>query len=73
MQNIPAGPLHVFATRSRSVVPKAVNHGVPNRPIMLDQESLRQLDPHRYHDEITAAKILKAKILRLLNGLRMLH
>jgi len=40
---------------------------------MLDQESLRQLDPHRYHDEITAAKILKAKILRLLNGLRMLH
>lgn len=40
---------------------------------MLDQESLRQLDPYRNNDQIAATEILKAKILRLLNGFGVLN
>ena len=72
MQYVPARPFHVLASRSRIVVSKAVDYSVPDWAIMLDQESLRQLDPDRNHDQKTAAEILKAEVLCLLNGFGML-
>lgn len=40
---------------------------------MLDQESLRHLDPDRNHDQIAATEILEATVLPLLNGFGVLN
>jgi hypothetical protein len=54
------------------VVAKAINYGVPNGLEMVDQEPLRQRNPDRDNDQVTALKFTKLKILRLLDRLSML-
>jgi hypothetical protein len=41
VQNIPAGPFHVFAACSGIVISKTVDNSIPDWLMMFDQESLR--------------------------------
>ena len=56
MHHIPAGTAHITTASSGSVVAEPVDHAIPHRLEVVDQESFRKSDPHGHNHQKTTAK-----------------
>jgi hypothetical protein len=54
------------------VDPEPLNHAVPQRAVMTDQQAFRERDPDVVDHEVTTPKVVDVKVARRVNGLSML-
>ena len=68
---IPARSCAFCTSRARVVIAEAINDGIPDRSVSLNQQRFAERYPNVIHDKIPARKIRDIEIRRLFDGFPM--
>ena len=72
MEGVPAGSGSFVAARAGVVVSEAVDYGIPERTVSLDEERFAKGNPDVINGEVTAIKVFEGEILDRFNRLAVI-
>ena len=72
MNHVPPRTAHAATAPSGIVIAETVDHGIPDRPEVVYQESFRKGDPYGLYHQETTAKLTDVQIVGLFDRFCML-